>query len=77
MDQIIAAFLQLGAVGIMLWWLTLKLIPRLQQQQEALITVFQQELADERTMHREVNARIMERTDKAVEGLLTHIERAH
>mgnify|MGYP001615894259 CR=1 FL=1 len=77
MEQIVAAFLQLGAVGIMLWWLTLKLIPQMQREQEAMTTMFQREMADERTLHREVNARIMERTDKALDSLLTHIERVH
>ena len=77
MEQMSTALLQLGAVGVMIWWLTFKLVPQMQKEHTESLNAFQTEMKEERALHREVNKAIMEKTDRAVEGLLQHIERVH
>ena len=51
-NEIITAFVNLGAVGLILWWLTLKLIPQLQKERSEAISAFQTEMEKERDLHR-------------------------
>mgnify|MGYP001578490282 CR=1 FL=1 len=51
-NQVIPAFVNLGALGLMLWWLTLKLIPQLQRERGEAISAFREEMHLERESHR-------------------------
>ena len=53
-NEIFVAFVNLGAMGLMLWWLTLKLVPQLQKERTEAIAAFQHEMEEERKLHREV-----------------------
>ena len=52
-SQVVGAFMNLGAVGIILWWLTLKLIPQLQHERSEAILAFREEMQAERLSNRE------------------------
>ena len=72
MDQsILTAFVNLGAVGLMLWWLTLKLIPELQKERTEAIVAFQMEMEKERTMHRETISQLITHFKWMVETIKT------
>ena len=57
--QLFTAFVNLGAVGLMLWWLTLKLIPQLQKERSEAISAFQHEMEEERRLHRETIEKVV------------------
>ena len=59
-SQILSAFVNLGAVGLMLWWLTLKLVPQLQKERSEAISAFQHEMEEERRVHREMVEKVIE-----------------
>ena len=58
-NQLIPAFVNLGAVGLILWWLTQKLVPQLQKERSEAITAFQHEMEQERVMHRETIEKVL------------------
>lgn len=68
-SQIISAFVNLGAVGLMLWWLTLKLIPQLQKERSEAILAFQQEMEKERSLHRDTVDRLIDHFKWMVETI--------
>mgnify|MGYP001610299509 CR=1 FL=1 len=70
-QEIITAFVNLGAVGLMLWWLTLKLIPELQKERTEAIVAFQMEMEKERTMHRETISQLITHFKWMVETIKT------
>lgn len=59
-QEILGAFVNLGAVGLILWWLTLKLIPQLQKERTEAILAFQQEMEKERVLHRDTVDKLIE-----------------
>lgn len=73
-SQLFPAFVNLGAVGLILWWMTAKLVPQMQKQLEQAILAFHSEMVDERSLHRETSRLLMEKHDKAVDGLLEHLK---
>ena len=52
-NTVVPAFVNLGAIGLILWWLTLKLIPQLQQERSESISAFREEMQLERVSNRE------------------------
>ena len=68
--QILPAFINLGAVGLMLWWLTFQLVPRLQSQQEAALNSFREELRLEREAHQETMQRVIEHCQEELKAIL-------
>ena len=59
-SSIASAFVNLGAVGLMLWWLTLKLVPQLQRERNEAITAFREEMCLERDAHQRSIQQIIE-----------------
>lgn len=59
-QEILGAFVNLGSVGLILWWLTLKLIPQLQKERTEAILAFQQEMEKERVLHRDTVDKLIE-----------------
>ena len=72
----ISAGAQFGAMGMMLWWLTAKLIPQLQKERSEAIAAFQSEMEKERVLHRQVNAELTRRNDLLTESLLDRLVRS-
>mgnify|MGYP001566756303 CR=1 FL=1 len=70
-NEIITAFVNLGAVGLMLWWLTLKLIPQLQKERSEAISAFQAEMEKERELHRSTINQLIEHFKWMVETIKT------
>jgi hypothetical protein len=70
-QEIIPAFINLGAVGLILWWLTLKLIPQLQKERSEAIAAFQVEMEKERIMHKETLDKLVEHFKWMVETIKT------
>lgn len=58
--QIVPAFVNLGALGLMLWWLTLKLIPQLQNERSEAIAAFREEMRLERELHQQTIQQIID-----------------
>ena len=70
-NEIITAFVNLGAVGLILWWLTLKLIPQLQKERSEAISAFQTEMEKERDLHRSTINQLIEHFKWMVETIKT------
>ena len=66
-SQIFSAFINLGGIGLALWWLTLKLVPQLQKERSEAIAAFQSEMAAERSMHRELVDRVINANQHALQ----------
>lgn len=80
MPELTSAFINLGAVGLILWWMTQKLIPTLHQDQvnqlaaferrvERLQNIFQQEMQYLRDLHTTSVEKLMQHTDHHIEEL--------
>lgn len=73
-NQFVPAFVNLGAVGLILWWMTSKLVPQMQRQLDQAISAFHHEMVEERALHRETSRLLMDKHEKAVDGLLEHLK---
>lgn len=71
------ALMQLGAVGLILWWLTLKLVPQLQRERTEAIAAFKDESEKQRILHQTIVERMVDNNERAVDGLLDHIRAEH
>ena len=71
--QIISAFVNLGAVGLILWWMTQKLIPSqmevFERRMERLQETFKSEAAMERQFHQESLNKILEHSTRMLDLL--------
>ena len=70
MDQVTGAFMNLGAVGLILWWLTLKLIPQLQRERQEAIAVFREEMQAERITHQQALQQIISHCQEELKAIL-------
>ena len=66
-EQIISALLNLGAVGIILIWMTQTLVPKLQKQLDEAIHSFENQMEKERLNHRESLDKVLEHSKWMVE----------
>ena len=66
-----------GIILIFFLWLTKTLIPQLQKERSEAIAAFQAEMQAERSMHREINSQLSERTERITAALLSHLEQKH
>lgn len=64
------ALSNLGATGLILWWMTFKFIPQLME-------TFRQEMEKERHIHDTINQRLSDRNDKIMELLVRHFDEKH
>lgn len=76
-SQWLASLTNLGAVGLMLWWLTQKLIPHIQKERDEAIQAFKEDAEKERLSHQVATDRWVSVHEKAVQGMLAHLQMDH
>ena len=64
-------------MGLMLWWLTQKLIPQMQRQLDSVIKEFREQVMQERLSHEAMTNRWVTAHEKAVAGLMEHMREDH
>lgn len=66
-----------GVLAVFFWWVTAKLVPQLQKERSEAIAAFQNEMTEERKLHRDAIDRIAKNQERAIDGLLDHIRANH
>ena len=74
---LLGAFVNLGATGLMLWWLTQSLVPQLQKERNEARGAFQTCQEKERTLHRESIDKVMLSQQQTMDRLFEHIQIDH
>lgn len=73
--QLITAFTNIGSVGIVLWWLTQKLIPEMQAQLNHAIASFEKQMETERALHREMTEKYIAHSQWMMEMVQKMLEK--
>jgi hypothetical protein len=72
-NEFVPSLIQLGGVGLMLWWLTQKLIPNqmeaFERRIDKLQDVFRQEMCHERALHHDAIELLMKHSDEHFERI--------
>ena len=66
-----------GVLAVFFWWVTAKLVPQLQKERSEAIAAFQNEMSEERKLHRDTIDRIAKTQERSIDGLLDHIRANH
>ena len=77
MTEWVEIFKQLGVVGLVLLWLTLKLIPQLQKERSEAIAAFVSESEHQRKECQENVREIMAVHQKALDQMIDHLKLDH
>jgi len=73
-DEVLPAFLQFGAVGLWIWWLTQKLIPVIHQDRIAQLEAFERRVDRLQSMFQQEMQYLREANKDAIEQMITRID---